>query len=189
MNTESSLNWPNPEPQAFVPTARRRWPLVLIVILVLFLAGVAGFYAWLNPGLFIQSAGRETTEVDTGSSDKAVMTDLLAAQQKTSDDVAAIDRAIADQQEQLKAIVEQLANLSSKIDDMKSPAPQAPLAPSVPSPMPTVGAPPASTTRVSPVTPAHIAPRQKGLPHATNPTGPISVGGAPLSTAPGTTAQ
>ncbi len=48
------------------------------------------------------------------------MTDLLAAQQKTADDLAAIDRTIADQQEQLKAIVSQLAELSSKIDALKS---------------------------------------------------------------------
>ncbi|MGY0571667.1 hypothetical protein ACTGJ9_011940 [Bradyrhizobium sp. RDM12] len=189
MSTESSLNWPNAESPTLAPPLRRRWPLVLILIFVLLLVGAAGSYAWLNPGMLIQSLGRETTEIETGSSDKAVMTDLLAAQQKASDDLAAIDKAIADQQEQLKEIVGQLASLSSKIDAMKSPAPQAPAAPSLPSPMPAV-APAASTAHVSPVPTTHVVSKQKKpSSRVMNPTGPISVGGAPLSVAPDATAQ
>ena len=189
MITESSLNWPNTVPPALVHMPRRRWPLVLVVIVVLSLAGAGGSYAWLNSGLCIPAARRTPTKVDTVSSDKAVLTDLLAAQQKTTDDLAAIDRAIADQQEQLKAIVSQLASVSAKIDTMTSPASQTQAAPFL-TPAPAVVAPTVPTAHATPVPTAHVAPKQKTPPpRATNPTGPISVGGATLNVAPDATTQ
>lgn len=188
MNSESPLSWPVVEPPPFLPAPRRRWPLALVVAVVFALAGAGACYVWLNPGLFIQSAGREAADADASANDKAVMTDLLATQQKTADDVAAIDRAIADQQEQLKAIVSQLANLSSKIDALKNPAPQPPVAPS-PSPGPVTSMPPASVPAATPAPAARVAPRPKKPPRVATPTGPISVGGAPLNTAPETTAR
>ncbi len=189
MSTESSLNWPVVEPPPLLPNPRRRWPLILLIIVVLALAGAGASYAWLNPGLFMSSAGRDGTDADAGSGDKGVITDLLASQQKTSDDLAAIDRAIADQQEQLKAIVNQLSSLSSKIDAMRSPAPQAPVAPPFPSP-PAVAAPAASPTQTAPARTVHAAPKQKKpQPRSINTSGPISVGGAPLNAAPDATAH
>ncbi|MET4312329.1 hypothetical protein [Bradyrhizobium sp. RT4b] len=176
MSTESPPGWPAVEPPPFLPAPRRRWPFVLFVVVVLALAGAGASYAWLNPGSFGQSPGREEGEADS----KAIMTDLLAAQQKTADDLAAIERTITDQQEQLKAIVSQLANLSSKIDALNSPAPQASAAPS-PLIAPTVAMPSASVSPVAPAPTARVTPRQKKQPHVTPPTGPISVGGAPLN--------
>jgi hypothetical protein len=161
---------------------------VLFVVVVLALAGAGASYAWLNPGLFVQSAGREAAETDASANDRAVMTDLLAAQQKTADDLAAIDRAIADQQEQLKAIVSQLANLSSKIDAVKSPAPQASVAPS-PLTRPIVAMPSASAPPVTPAPTVRVTPRQKKPPRVTTSTGPISVGGAPLNATPDATVR
>ena len=188
MNSESPPSWPVVEPPPFLPAPRRRWPLALVVGVVFALAGAGASYIWLNGGLFIQSAAREAADAETSANDKAVMTDLLAAQQKTADDVTAIDRAVADQQEQLKAIVSQLANLSSKIDALKSPAPQPPVAPS-PSPGPVTSMPPASAPAAAPAPAARVAPRPKKPPRVATPAGPISVGGAPLNAAPETTAH
>lgn len=183
MSIESPPSWPVVDPPLFLPPPRRRWPFALFVAVVLALAGAGAAYAWLNPGLFIPSARRDAAEADAGANDSAVMTDLLAAQQKTADDLAAIDRTIADQQEQLKAIVGQLAELSSKIDALKSPAPQPPVAPS-PFPGPTVARPSASVPPVAPAPAARVVPKQKKPPRAATPTGPISVGGAPLPPTP-----
>jgi len=190
MSNESSLDWPGIEPPPLLPNPRRRWPLILFVVFVLALASAGACYAWLNGGLFIQTTGHEAaTEADAGSSDRAVITDLLASQQKTSEDLAAIDRTIADQQEQLKAIVSQLSSLSAKIDALKGPAPQAPVAPPFPSP-PAVAAPGAPPAHTAPAPPARTVQKQKRpQPRGINPTGPISVGGAPLNTAPDATAH
>jgi hypothetical protein len=195
MNSESPPSWPAVEPLPLLPAPRRRWPLALFVAVSLALAGAGACYVWLNPGLLIQTAGREAGDADTNANDKAVMTDLLAAQQKTADDLAAIDRAVADQQEQLKAIVSQLATLNAKIDALKSPAPQPAVAPS-PSPGPAASMPSASAAPVAPAPAARVAPRQnvpsqKKPPRVPNPTptGPISVGGAPLNVAPDATVR
>ncbi|MDN4988055.1 hypothetical protein QY049_33335 [Bradyrhizobium sp. WYCCWR 13022] len=191
MNSESSPSWPVVEPQPLLPAPRRRWPLALFLAVVLALIGAGTSYVWLNPGLFMQSAGREAGDANANANDSAVMTDLLAAQQKTTDDLAAIERAIADQQEQLKAIVSELADLSSKIDALKSPAPQAQVAPSPPSPGPTAPMPSASVPPAAPVPAARVVPRQKKPPRVATPTptGPISVGGAPLNVAPNATVR
>lgn len=188
MNIESPPSWPVVDPPPFVPAPRRRWPLALFVAVVLALASAGAGYVWLNPGLFSLTAGREDGDADGRSNDKAIMTDLLAAQQKTADDLAAIDRAIADQQEQLKAIVGQLANLNSKIDALKAPVPQASVAPA-PLTAPGVAMPSASAPPVAPASAARVAPKQKKPPRATAPTGPISVGGAPLNATPDATVR
>lgn len=189
MSPESSQNWPAVESPPYLPAPRRRWPLVLFAILVLALAAAGGAYVWLNPGLFGQSTSGEPAGADARADDKAVITDLLAAQQKTTDDLAAIDKALADQQEQLRAITGQIANLSSKIDALAGPRTQAPVAPA---PFPTPSAAlPSSPTVAAPAAPApapraRTAARPKKPPHAVTPSGPISIGGAPL---PDTTAH
>ncbi|WP_441234278.1 hypothetical protein [Bradyrhizobium sp. 930_D9_N1_4] len=189
MSTESSPNWPVVEPPPFLPAPRRRWPFALFVAVVVALAGAGAAYAWLNPGLFVPSAGREDGDADSRANDRAIMTDLLAAQQKTAEDLATIDRTIAGQQEQLKAIVGQLANLSSKIDALKSPAPQATAAPS-PLTAPAIPMPSASVPAVASAPAARVAPRpKKPPPRVTTTTGPISVGGAPLNTTPNGTVR
>lgn len=180
MNTESSLNWPDAEMSS--PMRRRRWPLVVFLVLALFLGCAASAFAWLNQGLLFQFAGRLIADTDAAPTDKSILTDLLAAQQKTSEDLAAIDKAITNQQEQLTAIVSQLASLSSKIETMTSSAQQSPAVAPGPSPTPAIAVP---TAAVAPAAILRVAPKQKRLlPRAPNPTGPISIGGAPLSTAP-----
>lgn len=188
MSTESPPSWPVVDPPPFLPAPRRRWPGVLLVVVVLALAGAGATYVWLNPGLLLPSTGREAADADASANDRAIMTDLLAAQQKTAEDLAAIDRTITDQQEQLKAIVGQLADLNSKIDALKNPAPQPPVAPArlpgAATAMPSASAPP-----VAPAPAARVTPKQKKPPRATAPTGPISVGGAPLNAAPDATVR
>ncbi|MBC9881196.1 hypothetical protein G8O24_28090 [Bradyrhizobium sp. INPA01-394B] len=188
MNSESPPTWPVVEPPPYLPAPRRRWPLALVVAVVFALAGAGACYVWLNPGLLIQSASREAGDAETTGNDKAVMTDLLATQQKTADDLAAVEKAVADQQEQMKAVVNQLASLSSKIDALKSPVPQPPLAAS-PSPGPTASAPPASVPSVAPAPAARVVPKPKKPPRVATPSGPISVGGAPLNARPDTPAR
>ncbi len=188
MSIESSSNWPAAEPPPFVPAPRRRWPLALFMAVLVALAGAGGAYAWLNPGLFAHFVDREAPEADIASGDKALLTDLLASQQKTTDDLTAMSQAVADQQEQLKAVVSQLAALNAKIDAMRGMAPQAAAAPTFPMPGPAVAAPPAPTasTMSAPAAPAAraAAPKQaKRPPRPAATAGPISVGGAPLNAA------
>jgi hypothetical protein len=168
--------------------------MVLFVLVVLALVGAGGAYAWLNPGLFGQSGGPEAADTDAKGDDKAVITDLLAAQQKTTDDLAAIDKTLADQQEQLRAITGQIVNLTAKIDALASPRPQAPVAPApfptpaaaLPSAPPTLAAPTPAPARAPAPAARAAAARPKKPPHVVTPSGPISVGGAPL---PDTTAR
>jgi uncharacterized coiled-coil protein SlyX len=148
---------------------RRRAPLVLALVAGLALAGAGAALAWMNIDSVARLLGRETSEsAEPASGDKAMMTDLLATQQKTGEDVETLSRAVADQQEQLKTIVEQLASLTARLEELRSAAAPPP-------------APPAAT---QPDVRAQVVPKPKKPPRAPKTAGPISVGGAPLNTAP-----
>lgn len=56
----------------------------------------------------------------TDADDKAVLADLMAAQQKTSEDLAELDHALAGQREQLATIMDRLAEMSSKIEAVQN---------------------------------------------------------------------
>jgi uncharacterized coiled-coil protein SlyX len=103
--------------------------------------------------------------------DKEALPDLLATQQKSEEDLAALGRAVADQQEQLKIIVDQLVALTSKVEALQRVTP-----PPVPPP---VAAPPAR----APIAQAAPRPRQPPA-RPPEPSGAISTGGMPLSAAP-----
>jgi len=78
---------------------------------------------------------------------------------------------VEDQQGQLKSIADQLAALTSKVDALQAP----PAA--TPPPPPPVPAPPGAR--------AQLAPKAtKKPPRAPKSSGPISIGGAPLTAAP-----
>jgi hypothetical protein len=185
MSTESDLSWPTAEAPPLLPARRRRWPLVILVVAFALVISAAS-YAWLNSGLFMQSTDRERTDVEAGSGDKAVLSELLAAQQKTTDDLAALDRAISDQQEQLKAMASRLETLSSKIDELKNATPQQPVTPDAPviSATPPAPVPPTAAAGATVSSAPRAVARPKKLPRSSNPVGPVSVGGAPLSAAP-----
>jgi hypothetical protein len=178
MSTESMLPQPVEDPPNLLRPRRRRWPLVLFLLLAL--AGAGGVYALADVRPLIQSFVRETSG-GTDPGDRAAMPDLLASQQKTAEDVEALSKSVSDQQEQLKTVIDQIAALSAKVDAWQQPAPAA-----LPAPVPQ------QTTAPQPPSPrtAHAAakPKKPAAPRA-QPPGPISTGGAPLNVPPDTTVR
>ncbi|WP_084807119.1 hypothetical protein [Bradyrhizobium sp. NAS80.1] len=196
MSIESPPQWLNEAPPPVLPARRRRWPFVLLFFFVLALA--AGAFLWMNIDQLRQYAGHATPDDKPASGDQAMMTDVLAAQQKASDDLAALDRAVADQQEQLKTILNQLAGLTAQIDALKSaaappaaPPPPPPVASAQPPALPRIAPPPVAPPLASaqPPAPPRVVPKPKKPPRPAPSAGPISVGGAPLNPTPGPGAQ
>src|ERR1700691_1487362 len=109
-------------PDSPLPVTRRRWPwLLLIVILALACAG--GVYAWPEIATLLPNPGREASGGGMTAGDKETLPDILATQQKSEEDLAALRRAVADQQEQLKIILDQLVALTSKVEAVQHTAP------------------------------------------------------------------
>ena len=181
MSNDSDRAWQGHSPLVPLPTSRRRWPWLLLIVL-LTLAGAGGVYAWPEIAPLIPSLGHETSGGKMAAGDSETLPDLLASQQKTGEDLAALGRAVADQQEQLKILADRLAALTSKVDALQSP-PSAPVSP------PAAAEPPrAPTAQAAPRPIAQAAPKP-GKPPSRTPSGPISTGGAPLNAAPGETAH
>lgn len=150
---------------------RRRAPWIAALLVGLVMAGAGGAFLWMNMDKLVQLTSRDASDsADATSADKAMLTDLLATQQKTTEDLDTLKAAVEDQQGQLKSIADQLAALTSKVDALQAPAAAAP-----PPPVP---APPGSRAQLAPKAAA------KKPPGAPKSTGPISVGGAPLTAAP-----
>jgi uncharacterized coiled-coil protein SlyX len=152
---------------------RRRAPWIAALLVGLVMAGAGGAFLWLNMDKLVQLTSRDASDsADAATGDKAMLTDLLATQQKTSEDLDTLKAAVEDQQGQLKSIMDQLAALTSKLDALQAP----PVAASAPPP-PSVPAPPGAR--------AQLAPKAaKKPPRAPKTSGPISIGGAPLTAAP-----
>jgi len=150
---------------------RRRVPWIAALLVGLAMAGAGGAFLWMNTDKLVQLTSRDASDsADATSADKAMLTDLLATQQKTTEDLDTLKAAVEDQQGQLKSIADQLAALTSKVDALQAPA----AAP----PPPPVPAPPGARAQLAPKAAAKKPPR------APKSTGPISVGGAPLTAAP-----
>ncbi|MBV8926623.1 MAG: hypothetical protein JOZ74_14740 [Bradyrhizobium sp.] len=166
MTDELDETW-NGEDQPAALQRRRRAPRVVALAAGLLIAGAAGAFFWMNTDKFIQLSGRDPSDgADGASGDKAMLTDLLATQQKTTEDLDTLKAAVEQQQGQLKSIADQLAALSSKVEMLQAPA----------------AAPPSAAAEPGPR--AQLAPKAaKKPPRGAKPAGPISVGGAPLSTA------
>ncbi|MGY4472864.1 hypothetical protein [Bradyrhizobium sp. USDA 3364] len=173
MTIDSDQAWQRHSPSSPVPAARRRWPWFLL-ILILACAGAGGVYAWPQIQPLVTSLGNAAPGDDAAASDKAALPDLLATQQKLEDDIGALNKSVADQQEQLKTVVDQLAALTSKVDALQRPAP-------APVPPPTAAA---AEPPHAPVAQAAPKPRRPPV-RAPKPAGPISTGGAPLNAVPG----
>jgi uncharacterized coiled-coil protein SlyX len=153
---------------------RRRAPWIVALLVGLAMVGAGGAFLWMNMDKLVQLGSRDASDsADPASGDKAMLTDLLATQQKTSEDLDTLKAAVEDQQGQLKSIMDQLAALTSKVDALQTPATPPP---------PPVPAPPSAR--------AQLAPKAaKKPPSAPKPSGPISVGGAPLSATPDAAAR
>jgi uncharacterized coiled-coil protein SlyX len=173
MSNDSDLTLQGHSPLNPLPGPRRRWPWLLLFVL-LALACAGGVYAWPEIATLVPALGHEASGAGMTAGDQQTLPDLLAAQQKSEEDLAALGRTVANQQEQLKTIVDQMAALTSKVDALQRTAP-APAA--VPPPV-----------AAAPIVQAAPKPR-KPPPRAPKPSGSISVGGAPLSAAPGDAAH
>jgi uncharacterized coiled-coil protein SlyX len=107
--------------------------------------------------------------------DRDALPELLASQQKIEEDLAALTKSVAEQQEQARLVVDQLAALTSKVAALQPPAP-------APAP-----APPAPVTAEQPPIPFAMAtPKPKKPPRrpTVHSSGPVSVGGVPLNVTP-----
>jgi len=167
MTLEPDEDWLD-EDQPMPLPRRRRAPIVLAVIAGLVLAGAGAALVWMNFDGVGRLLGRESSEsAEAAPGDKAMLTDMLATQQKTSEDLETLKGAVADQEEQLKTIVDQLASLTSRLEELRTAA-----APPPPSPPAAATAPPDVR--------AQVVPKAAKKP-AKKPAGPISVGGAPLT--------
>ena len=171
MTNDSDQAWHHHAPTSPIPAARRRWPWFLLVV-GLACAGAGGVYAWPQIAPLVPSLGNTAASDKTAAGDKETLPDLLATQQKLEDDIGALSKSMADQQDQLKTIVDQLAALTSKVDALQRPG-------SAPVPAAAITEQPHA-----PVAQAAAKPRKPPV-RAPKPSGPISTGGAPLNVAPG----
>jgi hypothetical protein len=174
MSNDSDQALQGHSPSNPLPVTRRRWPWLLLFV-ILALAGAGGVYAWPEIATLVPALGHDASGGGMTAGDKETVPDLLATQQKSEEDLATLGRAVADQQEQLKTIIDQLAAVTSKVDALQRAAAPAPvLAP----------------VDAAPIAQAAPPPRPKKPPsRAPKPSGPISTGGAPLSATPGDAAR
>lgn len=172
MTHDSEQAWQRHAPSSPYPAARRRWPWFLLILVILALAGAGGVYAWPQIAPLVPALGNASSGEKLATDDKEALPDLLATQQKLEDDIGALNKSMADQQEQLKAVVDQLANLTSKVDALQRPVAAA------------VSPPAAAEQPQAPVAQAAPKPRRPPVRAPKPAAGPISTGGAPLNVAP-----
>ena len=169
MSDDSDVTLQGNSPINPLPPTRSRWPwLLLFVIMALVCAG--GVYAWPEIATWVPALGRDASGGGTAAADRGALPDILATQQKSEEDLAALGRAVADQQEQLKTIVDQLVALTSKVDALQR---------AIAAPVPPSAAAPARP----PI--ARAAPRPRKPPSPVPQTlAPASTGGTPSNAAP-----
>ncbi|SDE07313.1 hypothetical protein SAMN05216337_101996 [Bradyrhizobium brasilense] len=176
MDNDSDQAWHGHAPNSPLPAGRRRWPWFLLIVVVA-LVGAGGVYTWPEVAALVPAISHESSGGATTTSDKEALPTLLAAQQKLEEDLAALDRSVADGQAQLKAITDQLTALTSKVEELQHLPP-----PAAPPP------PVAAEAPRAPIAPPAPQPRKPPL-RAARPSGPVSIGGAPLNAAPGSMAR
>jgi uncharacterized coiled-coil protein SlyX len=167
MTQDNDEEWNEGRPIA-LQSRRRRTPLVLALVVGLAMAGAGGYFFWTNIDRFTQLSGNDTPDrAEQTTGDKAMLTDLLAAQQKAGEDLDALNQTVTEQQAQLKAIADQLAAMTSKVEALQS-----------------ANVPPPLAESPQPNAKALVVPKPAKKPRAKS-AGPISVGGAPLDASPG----
>jgi hypothetical protein len=170
MNSDLDQTWNDQPPPTHVRPARRRWPWLLLVV-VLALSGSGVVYAWPEIASLVPAVGRETP------ADQGALPELLASQQKIEEDLVALTKSVADQQDQMKTIVDQLTALTTKADALQRPAP------TPPPPAPVAAEQPRAS--IAQTTPKPKKPPLRPSIHS----GPVSIGGAPLNVTPGNDAN
>ncbi|WP_342710094.1 hypothetical protein AAFG13_37945 [Bradyrhizobium sp. B124] len=151
------------------PPRRILWVLVLPFVLLGSCA--AGAYFWANFGEFVETPVARDVPPTMGLSpeDRASLFEIKWAQQKAADEFSELNRRFDAQRQDLKANLDQITVLSSRIDSLQKLI----LATSVPS------VPPSSPAQ------AVSSPAKKRVGRS-KPQGPVSVGGAPVIANPKT---
>jgi uncharacterized coiled-coil protein SlyX len=176
MNNNLDQTWDEQSPSKHLRPARRRWRWLLLVVVVA-LSGSGVVYAWPEIASLVPLLGHQTPPEQMTVGDKEAVPELLAGQQKIEEDLATLSKSVVDQQEQVRAIVDQLIALTSKVDALQRPAP----APTPPAPI--IAEQPRAS--IAQTTPKPKKPPLRPSVHS----GPISVGGAPLNATPSDTAN
>lgn len=153
-------------PVLYRSSTRLGWVVVVFVCLC-----TAGVYFLTDVRQYLESsAAREVAPtLSLSPDDTAVLSEILSAQQKASDEIAELNYSITAQQAELKRISDQIAALTSRINSLPNLVLTG-LPSSVPSP---------PSAQADPTPARKLAPPSKSQ-------GPISVGGAPLVSPPGT---
>jgi uncharacterized coiled-coil protein SlyX len=151
----------------------RRAPIAPIALVVFAISASACAYLWVNYGDQVRTVFATppaTGPTEAGGEQTVSRADFDAFQRQTTDSLQSAVENLKAQKADLKKLSDQVADLMAKVDALRSAPPIAPTPPPIRNsiPAPPVVLPP----------PAAIAQRRK--PHIPKPTGPISVGGAPL---------
>lgn len=150
--------------------SRRILP-VLVLPLALVGSCAAGAWLWANLEEFVETpeARDVASTMSLSLEDRASLSEIKWAQQKAGDEIAVLNRRIDAQRDDLKAILDQITMLTSRIDSLQSLTP-------IPS---AASEPPLSSARAVP----YVSRKRFGR---SKPQGPVSVGGAPVIAGPKT---
>jgi hypothetical protein len=91
MSNDSDQAWQYHLPPSPLRVTRRRWPWLLLIV-ILALTCPAGVYAWPEIATLIPPLGREASSGGMTTGDKETLPRLLATQQKSEEDLAALGR-------------------------------------------------------------------------------------------------
>jgi hypothetical protein len=140
----------------------------LVIVAALTVIAAAAGYLWLNYDRFIEaSSARPVAAPEPANVEEMVtLKDFQSFQQQTTESMRSTKEDIAAEQADLKKLSDQVWALATRIDALQTPAETAAAQPVVPA---------------QPVIPQRPAAKK---PRRPKPAGPISVGGAPLPTAP-----
>jgi hypothetical protein len=95
MNDNLDQTWEDQRPPVHLHSTRRRWQWFLLVV-ALVLSGSGVVYAWPEIASLVPAVGRETPTDQMAASDKDVLPELLATQQKMEEDFAALTKSAVD---------------------------------------------------------------------------------------------
>ena len=156
-----------------LPRRRGRVGRLLLTVLILTLIAAGSTYGWLQYGRLLQPASLAPSPVAAAvprnTVEAVALKDFQSLQQQTAQSLQSMAEAIAAQKAELARLSDQLSALAGRIDARQ-----------------TAAAPPAPPA--VPARPAVTAPRKRSATARAagqgGAAGPISVGGAPLPTAP-----
>jgi hypothetical protein len=138
---------------------------VLMSIGLLAVIAVACAFVWFNyGGLFQASSSVAQPVADARGEERVALKDFQTFRSQTADSLQSMAQDIATQKAELNGLSDQVLALTAKIDALQSVASPGPPQKIVPSRQPVVAA--------------------KEKPKSPKPTGPLSVGGAPLPPTP-----